>query len=169
MTRTLHWISCLLVALLLGAVGCRSQDQAAADSTSSGMLSPKDAKTAVGEITVGHQVGADGTIAADQKGNNFNPGQPVVIAFRIGEAPAGTLVTVDWYGPGNQELATDQKTVSKGESAMSFGSKDTSAWSPGDYHADITVGGQKVDSERFSIVAPDKADDSATKGGDAGH
>jgi hypothetical protein len=159
----------LLVALLLAAVGCRSQDQAAADSSNPGMLSPKEARTAVGEITVGHQVGADGTIAADQKGNNFNAGQPVFIAFKIGEAPAGTLVTVDWFGPGNQPLASDQKAVSKGESAMSFGSKDTNAWGPGDYRADITVGGQKVDSERFSIVAPDKADDSATKGGDAGH
>jgi len=167
MTRTpLNWIPCLLIAVLIAVAGCRSQDQAAADNAN-GTMTPTQAKQAIGDITVGHQVGADGTIAGDQKGNNFTAGQPVIVAFNIGKAPAGTPVTIDWYGPDNQVLASDQLTVSSGQHAMSFSSKDTGSWAKGDYHADISVGGQKVDTERFSIVAPDQAENSATKAPDA--
>lgn len=169
MKRTLNWTLCLLIAALTAAAGCRSQDQAAADNGTPGVMSPSEAKSAIGDVTVGHQVGADGTIAGDQKGNNFNAGQPVFVAFKVGKAPAGTPVTIAWYGPDGQQIASDQKTVAGGDSisSMSFSSKDTSAWSPGDYHADISVGGQKVDTERFSVVAPDKAESTATKPGDA--
>ncbi len=167
MNRTLNWISCLLVAVMVAAAGCRSQDQAAADNGTPGALTPSQAKSAIGDVTVGHQLGADGTIAADQKGNNFNAGQPVFVAFKIGQAPAGTAVTIAWYGPDGQQIASDQKMVSKGESTMTFSSKDTGAWGPGDYHVDLSVGGQKVDTERFSIVAPDKAENTATKASDA--
>src|ERR1700688_773055 len=151
------WIPCLLVAVLVAAAGCRSQDQAAADNTS-GTMSPGAAKAAVGDVTIGHQLGANGTIAADQKGNNFPAGKPIFVAFTIGKAPAGTPVTVDWYGPNNQQLATDQKTVTRGQSAMNFAAKDTTGWGSGDYHVDLSVGGQKVDTERFSIVAAEQAE-----------
>jgi hypothetical protein len=167
MRLTRYWIPCLLVSVVVAAAGCRSQDQAAADNTS-GTLSPSAAKAAIGEVAIGHQLGADGTIAADQKGNNFSAGQPVFIAFTIGKAPAGTPVTVDWSGPNNQQLATDQKTVTRGQEGMSFASKDTTGWGPGDYHVDISVGGQKVDTERFSIKAPENAEGAGgTKPGDA--
>jgi len=165
--KTLKWtIPCLFAVLSLAAAGCHSQDQAAADNN--GAMSPSQAKAAIGEVTVGHQVGADGTIAGDQKGNHFTSGQPVFVSFMIGKAPAGTPVTIEWNGPNGQPLANEQKTVSRGESTMAFSSKDTSAWSPGDYHLDVSVGGQKVDTERFSVVAPDQTETTtATKPGDA--
>lgn len=164
--KTLRWmIPCLFATVLIAAAGCHSQDQAAADNN--GLMSPSQAKAAIGEVTLGHQLGADGTIAGDQKGNRFSAGQPVFGAFMIGKAPAGTPVTVDWYGPNNQQLASEQKMVSRGESVMTFSAKDTSAWGPGDYHVDISVGGQKVDAERFSVVAPENAENTATKPGDA--
>jgi hypothetical protein len=163
--KTLKWIPCLLAAVLIAAAGCHSQDQAAADNN--GVMSPSQAKAAIGEVTLGHQVGADGTIAGDQKGNHFTTGQPVFVSFMIGKAPAGTPVTVGWYGPTGQELANAQKTVSRGESTLAFSSKDTGSWGQGDYHVDISVGGQKVDTERFSVVAPDNAENPATKPGDA--
>lgn len=167
MRLTRNWIPCLLVSVVLAAAGCRSQDQAAADNTS-GTLSPNQAKAAVGDVAIGHQLGADGTIAADQKGNKFSPGQPIFVAIAIGSAPVGTPVTVDWYGPDGQQLATDQKTVTRNQSELSFASKDTTGWAPGDDHVDISVGGQKVDTERFAIAAPEKAEATGgTKPGDA--
>jgi hypothetical protein len=167
MKITLKSTPFLLVAMLVAVTGCRQQEQASADNSNPAGMSQSEAKRAIGDITVGHQLAADGSIAADQKGNNFSPGQPLYITFKIGKAPAGTPVTVDWFGPDGQQLASDQKTVSRGNSEMSFTSKDTSGWGAGDYHADISVGGQKVDTERFSIVAPEKAENTATKPGNA--
>ena len=167
MGLTRNWIPCLLVSVVLAAAGCRSQDQAAADNTS-GTLSPSQAKAAVGDVAIGHQLGADGTIAADQKGNKFSAGQPVFVAIAIGTVPVSTPVTVDWYGPDGQQLATDQKTVTRKQSELSFASKDTTGWAPGDYHVDVSVGGQKVDTQRFDIAAPEKAEAAGgTKPGDA--
>src|SRR5437016_9281741 len=105
MRRTLHWIPCMLLAALLSLAGCHSQDQASADNANGGVMTPSQAKAAVGDVAVGHQLGADGTIAGDQKGNRFTAGQPVVIAFRIGQAPAGTPVAIAWFGPDGQQLA----------------------------------------------------------------
>jgi hypothetical protein len=170
MKTRLRWIPCLLLAVLVvAAAGCRSQDQAAADNTNTGLLTASQAKAALGEVAVGHQLSADGSIAGDQKGNNFTPGQPVNVAFMIGKAPAGTLVALDWFGPNDQPPSPnqhDQKAVTRGESMMNF-TKKTSGWGAGDYHVDVSIGGQKVDSERFSIVAPEKAENTATKATDA--
>src|SRR5258708_4175089 len=164
--KTLKWmIPCLCAAVWFAAAGCHSQDQAAADNN--GVMSPSQAKAAMGEVTLGHQVGADGTIAGDQKGNHFTAGQPVFISFMIGKAPAGTPVTVDWGGPSNQQLASDQKMVSRGESVMTFDAKNTSAWTPGDYHVDISVGGQKVATDTSSLLAPENAENTAAKPVDA--
>ena len=41
---------------------------------------------------------------------------------------------------------------------MHFAVPNTSGWRKGDYRADVSVNGQKVDTERFSIVDRDKAD-----------
>jgi len=165
MKNKLAWTLCFVLAPLVALCGCRSQDQAAADNGGNpAAMTASQAKAAVAEVVIGHQLAADGTIAADQKGNNFQAGQPVIVALKIGQAPVGTPVTIDWYGPNNQELANDQLTVPSGAQALHFTAKDTSSWGPGDYHADLSLGGQKVDTERFSIAAPDKAaDNSANK------
>jgi hypothetical protein len=145
----------LLMLALAVLGGCRSQDEASADSGNPAAMTPSAARAAIQDVTIGHQLAADGTISTDQKGNTFSQGQPVIIAFGIGKAPVGTPVNVDWFGPDNQPVASDQQNVATGERTMSFTSKDTAAWGQGDYHADVAVGGQKVDTERFSIAAPD--------------
>jgi len=109
-------------------------------------------------VKVGHQLGADGSIAAGQEGKKFSPGQPVYVAFRSGSAPEGTNVEIEWYGPDNQKLLTDQKQVKTGDDLMHFASGRNGGWGIGDYHVDLLVNGQKVDTERFSFVDETKAD-----------
>jgi hypothetical protein len=151
----------LVAAMPLGVGACRAHEEAAAPAP--GETTPGEAKASISEVKVGHELGADGKIAADQKGTKFAPGEPVIVAFQIGKAPAGTVVHVDWVGPNDQPLGGDDKTVAAGDSAMSFTTKDTSGWGKGDYRADLSVGGQKVDTERFSITDAGKADAAATK------
>ncbi len=151
-------VSTLAMAGLLLLAGCGAQDKTAGVPKA---MTAKEAKAAVGDIAIGHQLAAGGTITGDQKGNNFTAGQPVIVALTVGKAPVGTPVTIDWFGPAGQQLATDQKTVGRGNEAISFAAKDTGAWGQGDYHADLSVGGQKVDTERFSVIPAEKADNTS--------
>lgn len=150
-------IALAIAALVVLCDGC-AQSKSAENPAA---MTPAQARAAVGDIAIGHQLSADGMIAGDQKGNNFTAGQPVVVAVAIGQAPVGTPVTIGWYGPAGQQLATDQRTVTRGNQSVSFAAKDTAAWSKGDYHADISVGGQKVDTERFSIAPAETAENTS--------
>jgi hypothetical protein len=138
----------LVGALSLATAACHSDASA---NQGPHPLTSRQAKTAIGDVAVGHQVAADGLMTGDQKGNNFTAGQPVIVAFRIGRAPVGTLVHLDWSGPGNQTLGGDEKSVSRGQTTMSF-TKVTTGWGKGTYGADLYVDGNKVDTEHFEIV-----------------
>jgi ribosomal protein L27 len=158
----------LLLAAALALAACSHPDTQNAANTSSGSPSSgapvrtADAKKLVADGATGHQVAADGSIAADQQGKTFTAGQPVFVALHVAKAPAGTLVHVDWIGPDNQAVASDEQPVRDGQAWMDFTSPDTSTWKQGDYHADVSTGGAKADSESFSLVPPEKAEVTAT-------
>ncbi len=168
-TKKSLWMASLMVAALpLTVAACH--DDASANQMPPGEMTSRQAQASLADVSVGHQVGADGSIAGDQKGNNFTIGQPVMVALTIGKAPVGTPVHVDWVGPNGDSLGGDDKTVSKGQHTMDF-VKQTSGWAKGDYHADLSVGGQKVDTERFAIVDPNSgsgSDSDAATNGSAG-
>jgi hypothetical protein len=155
-SRLAHW---LLAALPLAALACQSSTEA--NNTNRNEMTAAQAKASVNDVSIGHQLGADGSIAADQKGNKFSPGQTVYISVQAGKAPAGTTVGAEWFGPDGQPLGNEVKTLKKGDSALTFASKDTSGWGKGNYHADVAVANQKVDSQKFS-VSPENADSSAS-------
>jgi hypothetical protein len=146
-------LSSLAAAGLLLFCACGS-DQVAMNPQA---LTPAQAKAVTGDVAVGHQLDADGTIAGPEKGNNFTAGQPVVVTILVGRAPVGTPVTIRWVAPDGQQLGTDQRSVAKGNEVLNFTAKDTSAWVKGDYSVDLSVGGQKVDTERFSVEGAEQA------------
>jgi hypothetical protein len=166
-----HWTAALLLALPL-AIGCAPKEKAEMDDKDDtatqvsetekagvnqpGDLNPVEAQTMIDDVTIGHSVGADGTIAADQQGDDFAPGDPIYVAMEVGDTPAGSAVRVDWYGPGEQKVGQDTKTVTAGEHNLSFEAKDTAAWKKGDYRAEVWIGDEKVNTQQFQIV--DKAD-----------
>lgn len=171
MRATTHWMAALLLALPL-AIGCAHKEGAEMDDKDDtatqvsetekagvnqpGDLNPVEAQTMIDDVTIGHAVGADGTIAADQQGDDFAPGETVYVAMEVGDTPAGSAVRVDWYGPGEQKVSQETKTVTAGEHNMSFAAKDTASWKKGDYRAEVWVGDEKVNTQQFQIV--DKAD-----------
>jgi hypothetical protein len=155
------------LALLLAAALCAAACQSRTDAEGNPTMGTRMAKRSLKDVTVGHQLAADGSIAADQKGKSFKPGEIVYVAFDIAKAPPGTLVQVNWFGPDGQPVGSDTETVRSGQTYMNFASPDTSSWGKGDYRADVTVGDKKVDSEHFGIVEPGKEDKTATKPGNA--
>ena len=171
--KTFRLLAVLLLMALPFGFACAPKEQATADDKDDtatqvsetekagvnqpGDLNPVEAQTMIDDVTIGHNVGADGAIAQDQQGDDFAPGQPVYIAMEVGDTPAGSAVKVDWYGPGETKIGDETKTVVAGEHNLSFQSKDTSSWAKGDYRAEIWIGDEKVNTQQFQIVDADKA------------
>ena len=119
-------------------------------------LSPAGAQTMIDDVTIGKQLGADGTIPAEAQGDDFAPGDAIYLAMDVGDAPAGTEVKVIWYGPGEAKIGEDAKTVAAGVATLSFQAADTASWQKGDYRAEVWTGDEKVSDQKFNIV--DKSD-----------
>lgn len=151
---------------LVLALGCKKTDEAAtgsaetatAASTSeiAGTQSPNDlnpvrAQAFIDDVTIGHEIGADGAIPTGKTGDYFAPGQTIQLAMKVKDAPANTAVKVVYFGPGEKQVGEETKQVPAGATYMSF-SKETKGWPKGDYRADIFAGDEKVNSQQFQIV-----------------
>ena len=117
-----------------------------------GDLNPVEAQTMIDDVTIGHSVAADGTIPADQQGDDFAPGDPIYIAMNVGDTPAGSAVKVVWYGPNETQVGEETKNVAAGEKTLSFQAADTANWAKGDYRAETWIGDEKVNTQQFQIV-----------------
>ena len=133
-----------------------TSEQEVAGTNQPGDLNPVEAQTMVDDVTIGHKVGADGTIAAEDQGDDFAPGETVNIAMKVGDAPADSKVKVAWYGPGETKINDEEKAVATGETYLAF-QADTSSWKKGDYRAEVWIGDEKVNTQEFQIVDSTKA------------
>ena len=164
-TKTLAW---MLAAALPLTFACKPTEQAESDDPGdtaaqatpgevAGVdapsdLSPPAAQTMIDDVTIGHKVGADGVIAAEDQGDDFAPGDPVHLTMKVGDAPAGSQVKVVWYGPGETKIGEDSKSVVTGATTLAFAAPDTSSWQKGDYRAEIWVGDEKVNQQTFNLT-----------------
>ena len=162
----------LLVSALPLGIACRTHEQAEVDDQddtattateqeaagvdSPGDLNPVEAQTMIDDVTIGKKVGADGTIAVEDQGDDFAPGETVNLAMKVADAPAGSEVKVVWYGPGETKISEEPKTVEAGAQYLAF-QADTSSWQKGDYRAEVWIGDEKVNTQEFQIVDADKA------------
>ena len=161
-------LALLFAAMLPLSVACKTNDKAEmddADDTATATteqevagvdqandLNPVEAQTMVDDVTIGHNVGTDGMIAAADQGDDFAPGDPIYITMKVGDAPAGSEVKVAWYGPGETKIKDDSKPVVQGQQYLTFDAKDTASWQKGDYRAEVWIGDEKVNQQQFQIV-----------------
>ena len=122
-----------------------------------GDLNPVEAQMAIDDVTLGHSMNPDNTIPADQQGDDFAPGETVHLAMEVGDTPAGSLVKVVWFGPGETRIGDETKTVNTGDKYLAFHSADTASWAKGDYRAEVWIGDEKVNQQQFQIVDKDEA------------
>jgi hypothetical protein len=158
--RRSAWLLTLVLPL---AVACSAPQPADLETKNPNHVNPTQAKMMVQEPATGHLVGPDGTIPGDQQGKKFSAGEKVIVAFKLADAPVGSEVRVDWYGPNDVKLASEAKKVAAPQTAMAFTELQTSGWNQGTYRAEIWIADQKVDTEQFSIVPADQG--SATGNG----
>ena len=155
----------MALALVVFA-GCKKADEAvtgtaetataATTSEIAGTQSPNDlnpvrAQAFIDDVTIGHEVGADGTIPTGRTGDDFAPGEPVHLAMKVKDAPVGTAVKVVFFGPGEKNLGEETKSTAAGQTFVTF-QKDTKGWPKGDYRAEVWTGDEKVNTQQFQIV-----------------
>ena len=170
--RASKLLALLLASALPLAVACKSHENAEPDDQSdtatqtseqevagvnqANDLNPVEAQTMIDDVTIGHKAGADGMIAAEDQGDDFAPGDPVVIAMKVGDAPAGSEVKLAVYGPGEVKVKDDAKTVNTGETYMVF-QVPTDGWKKGDYRAEVWIGDEKVNTQEFNVTDKSEA------------
>lgn len=152
-----------LALALVGAFACRPSGQAeetegaapaAGAETAQGgsaTVGALSARTWLDDFTIGHQVDTEGAIPLARQGDDFAPGQTVYVAMEVGDAPAGASVHVRFEDAAGRTVAEDEKKVPRGAKYLYFDSGDTSSWKPGDYRAEISVGGQGVNGQSFKL------------------
>jgi hypothetical protein len=152
-------LAVLLTLALPLAAGCRQNVHEATDnslgtpySASAQHLDPIKAHNMVSDVTLGKKISPDGNITSADQANRFAPGEPIYIEMKVGGAPAGTAVKVDWYDANEQKVAEDLKAVGKKAKFVDFQAKNATTWPQGDYKAEVWIGDQKVASQQFSIV-----------------
>jgi hypothetical protein len=119
-------------------------------TTSPNDLSPVKAQMFIDDVTIGHEVAADGTIPAGKTGDDFAPGETVNIAMKVNDAPAGSAVKVVFFGPGEKNLGDETKQTT-GAKFLTF-QKSTKGWAKGDYRAEVWIGDEKVNTQQFQVV-----------------
>jgi len=170
-----NWMALLLICVVALTGACKSRERAematnsnepavtqtqekeAPGTTQPNDLNPVTAQTMIDDVTLGHRVAADGTIAAADQGDDFAPGQPIYLTMKVGDAPAGSQVKVAWYGPGEQKIKDESQTVKAGETYMTFKVSDTGSWKKGDYRAEVWIGDEKVNQQALNITDKSEA------------
>lgn len=155
----------LAVSVLLVACGRDETAEPPATTTTveqAGTSSPSDiapttAQSWLDDVTIGHELGADGSMVTGKTGDDFAPGQLIHIAIETGDAPPGAIVKLVWYGPNETKIGEENKPVVAGQKYLNFTAADTASWAKGDYRAEIWVGDEKVNTQQFQIVDASEA------------
>lgn len=157
---------CLSLVLLIAAA-CKRDEAAEAPAATTtveqpGTASPADvapvtAQAWIDDVTLGHELAADGSMVTGKTGDDFAPGKPVHLTMQVGDAPPTSTVKVVWYGPNETKIGEDNKPVVAGQKYLSFTAADTKSWAKGDYRAEVWIGDEKVNTQQFQIVDAPKA------------
>jgi hypothetical protein len=115
-------------------------------------LAPTTAQSYIDDVTIGSELGPDGSMVAGKTGDDFAPGQTVHLTMEVGDAPPTSQVKVVWYGPNETKIGEETKPVVSGQKYLSFSSADTASWAKGDYRAEVWIGDEKVNQQQFNIT-----------------
>lgn len=126
-------------------------------TTSPSDIAPSTAQSWIDDVTIGHEVAADGSMVTGKGGDDFAPGQPIYVTMEVGDAPPNSTVKLVWYGPGETKIGEENKPVVAGHKYLSFTAPSTSSWAKGDYRVEVWIGDEKVNTQQFQIVDADKA------------
>lgn len=159
-------IPAMVIVLVGGTVGCapageqETDQEQAADGAGGGAEVSPDVTTGSGSpdewvqgVTVGSRVDTQGAIPPEAEGNSFRVGQPVYVAVELAEAAPPASVHVVFYDASGQAVAEDAKKVPARGGHLYFDSGDTSDWATGAARVSISIDGEEVAQESFTLGA----------------
>ena len=119
MRKVLTTTAVILMTLFSFACGKDESEEVPAATTTTeqaGAETPADvapltAQTWIDDVTIGSELGPDGSMAAGKTGDDFAPGQPIHLAMEVGDAPASSQVKVVWYGPNETKIGEAEKLL----------------------------------------------------------
>ena len=82
----------------------------------------------------------------------FSGGETIHLSMRVNDAPRGTVVTSYWYGPGNESLGYEKKTIASELDRLRFFRDDTRTWQRGAYRVEVWIGDIKLRGISFDII-----------------
>jgi hypothetical protein len=117
-------------------------------------IAPTTAMARVADLELGSALGPNGDIAEGSQRDDFAPGEPIFVAFEVGDVGTGSAVKAVWKGPDDLRLHEEVKTVAAGSTHLSFAAPSTKSWVPGNFEVEIYLGDEEGGSESFEIKAP---------------
>ncbi|HET7705660.1 MAG TPA: hypothetical protein VFM36_06225 [Thermoanaerobaculia bacterium] len=157
----------LILALSMALAACGRDETAEppastvtteqAGTSSPSDIAPTTAQSWIDDVTIGSELGPDGSMVAGKTGDDFAPGQTVHLTMEVGDAPPNSQVKVVWYGPNETKIGEETKPVVAGQKYLSFSSQNTASWTKGDYRAEVWIGDEKVNQQQFNITDASKA------------
>lgn len=126
-----------------------NEDAQTAEATAS---EPDQATGWVGDVNLGTDVAADGTVPAGAVTDRVPLGEIVFLSVAVDEPPAGAQLRVTFLGPDGQVVAEDGKRVSPDAEAVFVSSGPTGDWTSGSYRAEVWLGAEKVAEASFELT-----------------
>jgi hypothetical protein len=101
-------------------------------------------------LALGKSINPDGSVAAAV--DTFAPGEPLFVSLDVQPISPGTEVRLAWRGPTGQDNGEEEMVVPGGARVINFKARDTSGWTAGEHHLEVSLGGALVGSKPFRIV-----------------
>ncbi len=148
-----------MLALVPAMIGCGGEKATTTEGEQTAETAPVnifEVQTKwVSDFALGSAAGADGKVAEPK--SEFAPGEPIVYSASVKDAPPASALEVRWVGPNDAKLGGEMQGVGAGQTTVSFRAPDTASWAPGSYEAQLWVVDEKVNAQKFQIVAAEPA------------
>lgn len=113
---------------------------------------------AASDVVMGRALSADGAIPETERTQRFATGEEIHVAVPVRKLAPQARVRVAWFGPHDDLVAEDARAVPKADEAdedeyVSFSMRARDDLDPGEYRAEIWMNDEKIDEQRFALVA----------------
>ncbi len=102
-------------------------------------------------VELGYSPNEDGAVTEGMKSRRFLAGLSFVLAVRTVDLGEGASVSVRWRDANGQDLSSETKRPTTGQSFLDFANPDTTQWTAGFYRVEVESSGKELGKLEFEI------------------